>query len=151
MVDETQEARKSEKSSVKRGEHPMNPVTFDSICKEVILRDKVCRRRWPRKYEHLTGELFKKVLAEECRKEGLPADTFERRPAEDAIKRSPIPLKQSPSVPRTTSGMVGLRSSRPEHNLEFTGRWYISPKRTLEPPVGAGEFRVTQQRFIYLG
>nr|XP_012144109.1 PREDICTED: uncharacterized protein LOC105662911 [Megachile rotundata] len=115
-----------------------------------MLREKIFRRDWPRKYEHLTGEFFKKVLAEECRKEGLPVDTFERKPPEDAIKRSPIPLEPSPVIPRTTSGMVGLRS-RTKCNLEFTGRWYVSPKWTIEPPVEPGEFRVTQQRFIFLG
>ncbi|XP_029047686.2 uncharacterized protein LOC114878261 [Osmia bicornis bicornis] len=145
------EGKKIEKISGKRGEHAKNPVTFDSICKEVMLREKIFRRGWSKKYKHMTGEFFKKVLAEECRKEGLPADTFERKPPEDAIMRSPIPLKPSPFIPRTTSGMVGLRSSRPEYNLEFTGRWYISPKWTIEPPMESDEFRVTQQRFIFLG
>ncbi|XP_076247439.1 uncharacterized protein LOC143187233 [Calliopsis andreniformis] len=148
MVDDTQEGRKIEKVSTKQAR---NPVTFDNICKEVILRDKIFRREWPRKYEHLSGEFFKKVLAEECRKKGFPADTFERRPPEDAIKRSPIPLKPTPFIPRTTSGTVGLRSSRPECNLEFTGRWYVSPKWTIEPPLEPGEFRIEQQRFIFLG
>ncbi|XP_068967462.1 uncharacterized protein [Bombus flavifrons] len=111
-----------------------NPVNFDSICKEIMLRDKLSRRNWSRKYEHLSGEFFKKVLAEECRKEGFPADTFQHKPPEDAIKRSPILLKPSPSIPRTASG-----------------HWYISPKRTIEPPIEPGEFRVMQQRFIFLG
>ncbi|XP_076752932.1 ciliary microtubule inner protein 1 isoform X2 [Xylocopa sonorina] len=148
MADESQDKReggKLERTNAK------NPVVFDNICKEVMLRDKLFRRDWPRKYGHLTGEFFKKVLAEECRKEGFPADTFERKPPEDAIKRSPIPLKPSPFIPRTTSGMVGLRSSRPEYNLEFTGSWFISPKRTVEPPLEPGEFRVIHQRFISLG
>ncbi|XP_053978273.1 uncharacterized protein C20orf85-like [Hylaeus anthracinus] len=154
MADDTQdktEGRQIEKGSTKRGDHSKNPVISDRICKEVILRDKKFRRDWPRKYGHLTNEFFKRVLAEECRKKGLPADSFERKPPEDAIKRSPIPLKPSPSIPRTTSGMVGFRSSHPEYNLEFTGRWYISPKWTIEPPIEPGEFRVTQQRFIFLG
>ncbi|XP_017766167.1 PREDICTED: uncharacterized protein C20orf85 homolog [Eufriesea mexicana] len=148
MTDELQcktEDRKTGKMNAK------NPVTSDSICKEVILRDKLFRRNWSRKYAHLTGEFFKKVLTEECRKEGFPADTFEHKPPEDAIKRSPILLKPSPSIPRTTSGMVGFRSSRPEYDLEFTGRWYVSPKLTTEPPMGPGKFRVAQQRFIFLG
>ncbi|PBC28801.1 uncharacterized protein LOC107998295 [Apis cerana] len=128
-----------------------NPVIFDSICKEVILREKLFRRNWSRKYEHLMGGFFKKVLIEECRKKGFPADTFEHKPPEDAIKRSPILLKPSPSIPRTTSGMIGLRSSHPEYNLEFTGRWYISPKHTIEPSMKPGEFRIVQQKFIFLG
>ncbi|XP_043793485.1 uncharacterized protein LOC122715394 [Apis laboriosa] len=128
-----------------------NPVIFDNICKEVILRDKLFRRNWSRKYEHLMGGFFKKVLIEECRKKGFPADTFEHKPPEDTIKRSPILLKPSPSIPRTTSGMIGLRSSHPEYNLEFTGRWYTSPKHTIEPPMKPGEFCVAQQKFIFLG
>ncbi|XP_031370435.1 uncharacterized protein LOC102678951 [Apis dorsata] len=111
-----------------------NPVIFDNICKEVILRDKLFRRNWSRKYEHLMGGFFKKVLIEECRKKGFPADTFEHKPPEDTIKRSPILLKPSPSIPRTTSG-----------------RWYTSPKHTIEPPMKPGEFRVAQQKFIFLG
>ncbi|XP_050597374.1 uncharacterized protein LOC126925645 isoform X1 [Bombus affinis] len=147
MTDESQDKvdGRTEKSKGR------NPVNFDSICKEIMLRDKLSRRNWSRKYEHLSAEFFKKVLAEECRKEGFPADTFQHKPPEDAIKRSPILLKPSPSIPRTASGMVGLRSSRPEYNLEFTGHWYISPKRTIEPPIEPGEFRVMQQRFIFLG
>ncbi|XP_031830874.1 uncharacterized protein LOC116426282 [Nomia melanderi] len=150
MADKVQDKIEDWKIS-KRRDHARNPVTFDKICKEVNLQDKMFRRNWPEKYEQLTGEFFKKVLAEECRKKGLPAETFERKPPEDAIKRSPIPLKPSPAIPRTTSGMVGLRSTRPEYNLEFTGRWYISPRWTIEPPVEPHEFRVTQQRFIFLG
>ncbi|XP_026670601.1 uncharacterized protein LOC108626323 [Ceratina calcarata] len=148
MTDELQEkveGRRSDRSNEK------NPITFDSICKEVILRDKLFRRKWPKRYGHLTGEFFKEVLVEECRKAGFPVDTFEPKPPEDTIKRSPIPLKPSPAIPRTTSGTVGLRSSRPECNLEFTGLWYVSPKHTIEPPLEPGEFRVTRQRFIYLG
>ncbi|XP_076181054.1 uncharacterized protein LOC143153566 [Ptiloglossa arizonensis] len=154
MADETQdktEGRKIEKGYTKRGNHAIDPVTSDRICKEVIQREKMCQRDWPRKYEHLGGEFFKKVLTEECRKKGLPADTSERKPPEDVIKRSPILLKPSPAIPRTTSGMVGLRSSRSEYNLEFTGPWYMSPKWTIEPPMAPGEFRVDQQRFIFLG
>ncbi|KZC09522.1 hypothetical protein WN55_00194 [Dufourea novaeangliae] len=154
MADEPQdkaEGRKIEKGYGKHGDDMKNLVTFDKICKEVILQDKIFRRDWPRKYEHLTGDSFKKVLDEESRKKGLPADTFERKPPEDTIKRSPIPLKPSPAIPRTTSGIVGLRSSRPEYNLEFTGRWYVSPRWTIEPAVELDEFRVTQQRFIFLG
>ncbi|CAK9816735.1 hypothetical protein ANTPLA_LOCUS9086 [Anthophora plagiata] len=148
MIDKLQDKAENRKLGETDAKKPEN---FDSICKEVILREKLFRRNWSRKYEHLTGEFFKKVLTEECRKKGFPADTFEHKPPEDAIKRSPIPLKPSPSIPRTTSGMVGLRSSRPEYNLEFTGCWYISPKRTIEMPVEPGEFRLTQQRFIILG
>ncbi|XP_043260484.1 uncharacterized protein C20orf85 homolog [Colletes gigas] len=154
MANEAQdktEGRKVEKTCTKREDLGKDPVTFDRICKEVILRDKKCRRDWPKKYGHLNGEFFKKVLAEECRKKGLPVDTFERKPPEDAIKRSPILLRPSPSIPRTTSGLVGFRSSRPEYNLEFTGRWYISPKWTIEPPIEPGEFRVAQQTLIFLG
>ncbi|KOC61739.1 hypothetical protein WH47_02996 [Habropoda laboriosa] len=131
MIDKHQdnaENRKIEKTNAKDLEN------FDGICKEVMLREKLFRRNWSRKYEHLTGEFLKKVLTEECRKKGFPADTFEHKPPEDAIKRSPIPLKPSPSIPRTTSGC-----------------WYISPKRTIEMPVEPDEFRITQQRFIFLG
>ncbi|XP_076281694.1 uncharacterized protein LOC143209647 [Lasioglossum baleicum] len=145
------EDRKIEKGHARRRDHAKNAVIFDKIWKEVTLQDEIFRRTWPMKYEHLTGKFFKKVLAEECRKKGLPADTFERKPPEDAIKRSPIPLKPSPAIPRTTSGMVGLRSLGSEYNLEFTGRWYISPRWTIEPPMESGEFRVTQQNFIFLG
>ncbi|XP_043512544.1 uncharacterized protein LOC122530007 isoform X1 [Frieseomelitta varia] len=147
MTDESQ--GKIENRSGKTNEK--DPVTLDSICKEVILRDELFRRNWSRKYEQLSGDFFKKVLAEECKKEGFPADTFQYKPPDDAIKRSPILLKPSPSIPRTTSGMIGLRSSHPQYNLEFTGRWYISPKQTIEPPVEPDEFRVRQQRFIFLG
>ncbi|XP_076381757.1 uncharacterized protein LOC117220087 [Megalopta genalis] len=145
------EDRKIDKGHARRKDHARNAVTLDKICKEITLQDKIFQRNWPIKYEHLTGEFFKKVLAEECRKEGLPADSFERKPSEDAIKRSPIPLKPSSTIPKTTSGMVGLRSFGPEYSLEFTGRWYISPKWTIEPPEEPGEFRVRQQRFIFLG
>ncbi|XP_043512546.1 uncharacterized protein LOC122530007 isoform X2 [Frieseomelitta varia] len=130
MTDESQ--GKIENRSGKTNEK--DPVTLDSICKEVILRDELFRRNWSRKYEQLSGDFFKKVLAEECKKEGFPADTFQYKPPDDAIKRSPILLKPSPSIPRTTSG-----------------RWYISPKQTIEPPVEPDEFRVRQQRFIFLG
>jgi len=91
------------------------------------------------------------VLAEECRKARLPANTFERDPPEDAAERSPIPLKASPAFPRTTSAEIGHRSSRRDYNLEFTGRLYISPKWTIDPPADTPELRATQQKFIFLG
>jgi len=91
------------------------------------------------------------VLAEECKRVGFPVDTFERDPLEDAIKRSPIPLKPSPAFPKTTFAEIGHRSSRAEYSLEFVGRLYISPKWTIEPPTDSSELRVTQQRFIFLG
>ncbi|XP_024866989.1 uncharacterized protein LOC112451565 [Temnothorax curvispinosus] len=109
------------------------------------------RRLWPQKYEHLTGQFFSQVLAEECRKAGLPANTFERDPPEDAAEHSPIPLKASPTFPRTTSAQIGHRSSRTEYSLEFVGRLYISPRWTIDPPVETAELRATQQKFIFLG
>ncbi|XP_020286440.1 uncharacterized protein LOC109856033 [Pseudomyrmex gracilis] len=91
------------------------------------------------------------VLAEECRKAGLPVDTFERDLPEDAAERSPIPLKPSPTFPRTTSAEIGHRSSRAEYSLEFAGRLYVSPKWTIEPPTDTPELRATQQKFLFLG
>ncbi|KAM0728385.1 hypothetical protein ACS0PU_005167 [Formica fusca] len=130
-----------------------NEVIADNIRKETNFLESVSRRLWPQKYEHLTGQFFSEVLAEECRKAGLPVNTFEHDPPEDdAIERSPIPLKASPAFPRTTSAEIGHRSSRAEYNLEFVGRLFISPKWTIEPPImDTDEFRVTQQKFIFLG
>lgn len=91
------------------------------------------------------------MLAEECRKAGLPANTFERDPPEDAAERSPIPLKASPAFPKTTSAEIGRRSSRTEYNLEFAGRLYISPKWTVDPPADTTELRAARQKFIFLG
>lgn len=89
---------------------------------------------------------------EECRKAGLPLDTFERDPPEDAVERSPIPLKASPAVPKTTSAIIGHRSSRAEYSLEFAGRLYVSPKWTIEPPTTNNlVLHATQQKFIFLG
>ncbi|XP_016769938.1 uncharacterized protein LOC107965072 isoform X2 [Apis mellifera] len=125
------------KQSLKRARSTDSIVVLRRLyysSKEIILREKLFRRNWSRKYEHLMGGFFKKVLVEECRKKGFPADTFEHKPPEDAIKRSPILLKPSPSIPRTTSG-----------------RWYISPKHTIEPSMKPGEFRIVQQKFIFLG
>jgi len=91
------------------------------------------------------------VLAEKCRKAGLPANAFERDPPEDVAERSPIPLKASPAFPRTTSAQIGHRSSRTEYSLEFMGRLYISPKWTIDPPADIPELRTIQQKFIFLG
>lgn len=90
---------------------------------------------------------------EECRKAGLPLGTFERDPPEDAVERSPIPLKASPVVPRTSSATIGHRSSRPEYNLEFAGPLYVSPRCTIEPPMDNPELQraMQQQKFIFLG
>ncbi|XP_071572783.1 uncharacterized protein [Temnothorax nylanderi] len=96
-------------------------------------------------------DVLSDVLAEECRKAGLPANTFERDPPEDAAEHSPIPLKASPTFPRTTSAQIGHRSSRMEYSLEFVGRLYISPRWTIDPPVETAELRATQQKFIFLG
>ncbi|KYN00951.1 hypothetical protein ALC62_08177 [Cyphomyrmex costatus] len=91
------------------------------------------------------------VLAEECRKAGLPANTFERDPPEDVAERSPIPLKASPAFPRTTSAQIGHRSSHTEYSLEFMGRLYVSPKWTIDSLTDAPELRTMQQKFIFLG
>ncbi|XP_025270834.1 uncharacterized protein LOC112639872 [Camponotus floridanus] len=128
-----------------------NEVAADNIRKEVNFLESVSRRLWSQKYGHLTGQFFNEVLAEECRNAGLPVNTFERDAPEDAIERSPIPLKASPPFPRTTSAEIGHRSSRKENSLEFAGRLFISPKWTIEPPTDTVESRVTQQRFIFLG
>ncbi|XP_011161723.1 uncharacterized protein LOC105197173 isoform X1 [Solenopsis invicta] len=97
------------------------------------------------------ADVLNDVLAEECRKAGLPANTFERDPPEDAAERSPIPLKASPAFPRTTSAEIGHRSSRAEYNLEFAGRLYVSPRWTIDPPPDTPELRAVQQKFIFLG
>ncbi|CAL1676212.1 unnamed protein product [Lasius platythorax] len=136
---------------IKRGDLFRNEVAADNIRKETNFLESVSQRLWPQKYEHLSGQFFNEVLAEECRKAGLPVNTFERDPPEDAIERSPIPLKASPAFPRTSSAQIGHRSSRAEYSLEFAGRLFISPKWTIEPPTDAVELRVTQQRFIFLG
>ncbi|KAL6267519.1 hypothetical protein P5V15_000593 [Pogonomyrmex californicus] len=126
-----------------------NEVAADNIRKEMNFLENLSRRTWPQRYEHLTGQFFSQVLAEECRKAGLPVNTFER--PEDAAERSPIPLKASPAFPRTTSAQIGHRSSSAEYSLEFAGRLYISPKWTIEPPTDTPELRPTEQKFIFLG
>ncbi|XP_011882517.1 PREDICTED: uncharacterized protein LOC105570146 [Vollenhovia emeryi] len=137
--------------STKRGDVFKNEVAADNIRKETNLLESLSRWSWPQRYEHLTGRFFSQVLAEECRKAGLPANTFERDPPEDAAERSPIPLKASPAFPRTTSAQIGHRSSRAEHSLEFAGRLYVSPRWTIDPPADATQLRATQQKFIFLG
>ncbi|KAL0124625.1 hypothetical protein PUN28_006464 [Cardiocondyla obscurior] len=156
MIEEKQdkEGKKATERVVltKRGNGFKSKVVADNIRKETNFRERLSQWSWPQKYEHLTGQFFNQVLAEECRKAGLPAGTFERDLPEDAAaERSPISLKASPAFPRTTSGEIGHRSSRAEHSLEFTGRLYISPKWTIDPPVNNAEFRVTKQKFIFLG
>ncbi|XP_032681880.1 uncharacterized protein LOC116849131 [Odontomachus brunneus] len=130
-----------------------NEVLADNIRKETNLHEKISQRLWPRKYEHLTGQFFNEVLMEECRKAGLPLGTFKRDPPEDAVERSPIPLKASPAVPSTSSAAIGHRSSRVEHNLEFMGRLYVSPRHTIEPPMDDPELQcaMQQQKYIFLG
>ncbi|XP_047361303.1 uncharacterized protein C20orf85 homolog [Vespa velutina] len=135
---------------IKRYNNIKNPVIFDRISKEVIKAEREAERKWLARYECLSREYFQKVLAEECRKAALPADTFKRKPPEDPTKCSPIPLKPSPTVPRTASAMVGWRSSRMEYNLEFTGPIYISPKLTVRSSTDIENY-LAQQRFIFLG
>ncbi|XP_018053263.1 PREDICTED: uncharacterized protein LOC108690470 [Atta colombica] len=138
-------------SITKRGDVLKNEVAADNIRKETNFLESLSRCSWPQKYEHLTGQFFNQVLAEKCRKAGLPANAFERDPPEDVAERSPIPLKASPAFPRTTSAQIGHRSSRTEYSLEFMGRFYISPKWTIDPPADTPELRTIQQKFIFLG
>ncbi|XP_033220269.1 uncharacterized protein LOC117174921 [Belonocnema kinseyi] len=135
----------------KRGFFSGGFITADNIRKEVINREKKLEKDWPERYKYLTGEYFKQVLAEECRKAGLPMDSFQRKNSEDPLKKSPIPLKSSPPIPKTSSAIIGWRSSLSENNLEFLGPFYVSPKTTIEPPLEPGEFRVQKQWFIFLG
>ncbi|XP_014474528.1 PREDICTED: uncharacterized protein LOC106744358 [Dinoponera quadriceps] len=130
-----------------------NEVVADNIRKETNLREKTSQRSWSRKYGHLTGKFSNEVLMEECRKAALPLGTFKRDPPEDAVERSPIPLKASPAVPKTSSAAIGHRSSRAEHSLEFTGRLYVSPRWTIEPSTDNPELQgaMQQQKFIFLG
>ncbi|XP_011152950.2 uncharacterized protein LOC105191329 [Harpegnathos saltator] len=136
-----------------RGVALKNEVVADNIRRETNLREKASQRSWSRRYQHLSGKFFHEVLMEECRKAGLPPSTFERDPPEDAVERSPIPLKASPAAPRTSSAAIGHRSSRAEHNLEFAGRLYVSPRCTIEPAADEPELHraMQQQRFIFLG
>ncbi|KAK2586926.1 hypothetical protein KPH14_009856 [Odynerus spinipes] len=135
---------------LKRSEVIKDPVMFDNISKEAMKTELKTRKKWSRRYECLSGEYFEKVLTEECRKAGLPADTFKRKPPEDPTKCSPIPLKPSPAIPRTASAIIGWRSSRMEYNLEFTGPMYISPKWTVRSSAEIENFPA-HQRFIFLG
>ncbi|XP_043504587.1 uncharacterized protein C20orf85 homolog [Polistes fuscatus] len=154
MAEKNQDYKESKKIDrtfhVKRYYSMKDPVTSDKISKEVIKAERETERKWLARYECLSSEYFQKVLAEECRKAALPADTFKRKPPEDPTKCSPIPLKPSPAVPRTASAMVGWRSSRMEYNLEFIGPMYISPKWTIRSYTEIENY-LTQQKFICLG
>ncbi|XP_043284727.1 uncharacterized protein [Venturia canescens] len=127
-------------------------VTLDNIRKEINTRERKLEKIRADKYDYLRGDFIKKILAEECAIAGIPVDTFEAKPPVNLDTLSPIPLKASPMpVPKTSSAIVGWRSSRREHNLEFVGPFYVAPKHTIEPPMIPGEFRVTNQKFIFLG
>lgn len=67
------------------------------------------------------------------------------------MKKSPICLQSSAPIPKTSSAVIGWRSSILENNLEFLGPFYVSPITTIEPPLKSDEFRVVKQRFIILG
>ncbi|KAH0946340.1 hypothetical protein HN011_005667 [Eciton burchellii] len=153
---QAKESRKatSEVAPARRGGVFKNEVTADNIRKETNYLESSSRRMWLEKYEYLTGRFFNEVLAEECRETGFPVNTFARQDSTDdpPVVHSPIPLRPSPPVPRTTSAQIGHRSSRPEHNLEFTGRLYVSPKSTMKLPAVTAKLPCEmQQRFIFLG
>ncbi|KAG7200413.1 hypothetical protein KM043_017866 [Ampulex compressa] len=150
-VQEKKEGKTPEIIHLKRNETVKNPATFDNICKEVIFRNRVLRCKWPEKYQHLTGEFFSSMLDEEWEKTKLPRDTVKHVSRPNGITNSPISLKPSPSIPKTTYGEIGFRSSRPEYNLEFTGRMYSSPKWTIEPVDDCNTCNLSKQRFIFLG
>ncbi|XP_051163808.1 uncharacterized protein LOC127283160 [Leptopilina boulardi] len=135
----------------KRGYFTEGPVTLDNIRKEVINREKKTQEDWLKKYNYLSGEYFKQVLVEECKKAGLPCNTFERKISANFMKKSPISLQSSAPIPKTSSAVIGWRSSISENNLEFLGPFYVSPITTIEPPLKSDEFRVVKQRFIILG
>lgn len=67
------------------------------------------------------------------------------------MKKSSIPLQESRPIPKTSSALIGWRSSIYENNLEIMGPFYVSPKTTIDPPLDNEEFRVEKQRFIILG
>lgn len=125
---------------------------FFPLRKEINGCERKLKKTWSEKYHYLTGEYFRKVLAEECVKADIPEDTFERKSTKNPVEKSPIPLKPSRMpIPTTSSAIVGWRSSRREYDLEFVGPLYVSRKHTIDPPVMTGEFRVTRQKFIFLG
>ncbi|XP_066583822.1 uncharacterized protein [Prorops nasuta] len=152
MTEEKQEKKDKKVEQIfynKRCRFEKNPVNIDNICKEVNVRERNICYNWFRKYNCLTRNFLDMVLKEECKKAGLPTDTFNRQ-KETAITRAFTFGSVSP-IPKTSSAMIGWRSSRAECNLEFTGKLCISLKNNIEPPIKPGEFRVTNQKFIFLG
>ncbi|XP_043480561.1 uncharacterized protein LOC122510169, partial [Leptopilina heterotoma] len=120
--------------------------------KEVINREKKTQEDWMKKYNYLTGEYFKQVLVEECKKAGLPFNTFEgKKLSNSMMEKIPFSLKASSAIPKTSSALIGWRSSILENNLEYVGPFYVSPLTTLEPPLESDGFQIKKQRFIILG
>lgn len=104
------------------------------------------------RFGHLSSENIKKVLKNECENIGINIDNFEDKKKEIIVKNeSPILIKPSPIIPRTSAALVGWRSSLIDCSLECFGRLYVSPTGTIEPPRRPGEFRVDNQKFIFLG
>ncbi|XP_046752188.1 uncharacterized protein C20orf85 homolog [Diprion similis] len=135
------------------GDPSKRPIVQDGIQKEVIRQERKSQISWNKKYDYLSGENFQRILAEEAVKAGLPEDTFVKREKNDAsiTKRFMHKLAASPPIPKTSTGVVGWRSSQQEYCLEFHGPMYISPKRTISPPPEPDAVPITHQRRIFLG
>ncbi|XP_046596007.1 uncharacterized protein LOC124294526 [Neodiprion lecontei] len=135
------------------GDSSRRPIVQDGIQKEVIRQERKSQISWNKKYDYLSGNNFQRILAEEAVKAGLPEDTFVKRKKNDAsiTKRFRHKLAASPPIPKTSTGIVGWRSSQEEYRLEFNGPMYISPKRTTSPPPEPDALPITHQRWIFLG
>ncbi|XP_069684467.1 ciliary microtubule inner protein 1-like [Periplaneta americana] len=121
-----------------------NVVKYDGRLKEVIRLEKLTRKQWEKKWGFSRNLM--KIYHDAIEAEGLELEKKSSRPW--LVAKTDMKVPPSPSVPQTSSGFVGWRSSVSECALEKVGPLYVSPKLTIEPPEDG---QSCSQRNIFVG
>ncbi|XP_050534520.1 uncharacterized protein C20orf85-like [Daktulosphaira vitifoliae] len=133
----------------------VDQVQSDGRLKIYINRENELQAQWPERWGFYSKKNIEKMWSEESIKLGLPKDFIDYRREKQRKQNTIQPLISvvpSPiTIPQTSSGFIGWRSSHYDCNLEIFGRMFTNSKPDPRMFIPDNEPDPRYYHFIILG